>query len=107
MEAQGILAGLDLAPYFPILAMRCWCAHTKPEFGWMQRNTPAGAAYPQPAEMPPACAKLRSSAPSNGNFLEKEPIMSTVTLEGTPQEVLGHFPQPGEQVHSFMLVDKA
>ena len=32
--------------------------------------------------------------------------MTTVTLEGAPQEVLGHFPQPGEQVHSFMLVDK-
>ena len=32
--------------------------------------------------------------------------MSTVTLEGNPLEVLGHFPLPGESVHSFMLVDK-
>lgn len=32
--------------------------------------------------------------------------MSTVTLEGTPQEVIGNFPQPGDQAHSFMLVDK-
>lgn len=32
--------------------------------------------------------------------------MATVTLEGSPLEVLGHFPQPGESVHSFMLVDK-
>ena len=32
--------------------------------------------------------------------------MATVTLEGNPLEVLGHFPQPGEAVHSFMLVDK-
>lgn len=32
--------------------------------------------------------------------------MATVTLEGNPLEVLGHFPQPGESVHSFMLVDK-
>ncbi len=32
--------------------------------------------------------------------------MSTVTLEGTPQEVIGDFPQPGDQAHSFMLVDK-
>ncbi len=32
--------------------------------------------------------------------------MATVTLEGSPLEVIGHFPQPGETVHSFMLVDK-
>lgn len=32
--------------------------------------------------------------------------MATVTLEGNSLEVLGHFPQPGESVHSFMLVDK-
>lgn len=32
--------------------------------------------------------------------------MATVTLEGNPLEVLGHFPQAGESVHSFMLVDK-
>jgi len=32
--------------------------------------------------------------------------MATVTLEGNPLEVLGHFPQLGESVHSFMLVDK-
>lgn len=32
--------------------------------------------------------------------------MATVTLEGNPLEVLGHFPRPGESVHSFMLVDK-
>ncbi len=32
--------------------------------------------------------------------------MSTVTLEGTPLHVSGHFPQPGEKLHSFMLVDK-
>lgn len=31
--------------------------------------------------------------------------MATVTLEGSPLEVLGHFPLPGESVHSFMLVD--
>lgn len=32
--------------------------------------------------------------------------MATVTLEGSTLEVLGHFPLPGESVHSFMLVDK-
>jgi thiol peroxidase len=32
--------------------------------------------------------------------------MSTVTLEGTPLHVGGNFPQPGDKVHSFMLVDK-
>ena len=32
--------------------------------------------------------------------------MSTVTLEGNPVHVEGHFPQPGEKAHSFMLVDK-
>ena len=32
--------------------------------------------------------------------------MSTVTLEGNPLNVEGHFPQPGEKAHSFMLVDK-
>ncbi|MDD5330619.1 MAG: thiol peroxidase [Sulfuricella sp.] len=32
--------------------------------------------------------------------------MATVTFEGAPLEVIGHFPQPGETVHSFMLVDK-
>lgn len=32
--------------------------------------------------------------------------MTTVTLEGNPLEVLGHFPRPGESVPSFMLVDK-
>ncbi len=32
--------------------------------------------------------------------------MSTVTLEGNPLHVEGHFPQPGEKAHSFMLVDK-
>lgn len=32
--------------------------------------------------------------------------MSTVTLEGNPLHVEGHFPEPGEKVHSFMLVDK-
>lgn len=32
--------------------------------------------------------------------------MSIVTLEGTPQEVVGNFPQPGDQAPSFMLVDK-
>ena len=32
--------------------------------------------------------------------------MSTVTLEGNPVNVEGHFPQPGEKAHSFMLVDK-
>ncbi|HUW51620.1 MAG TPA: thiol peroxidase [Sulfuricella sp.] len=32
--------------------------------------------------------------------------MAIVTLEGSPLEVLGHFPLPGESVHGFMLVDK-
>ena len=32
--------------------------------------------------------------------------MATVTLEGNPLNVNGHFPQPGETAHSFMLVDK-
>lgn len=32
--------------------------------------------------------------------------MATVTLEGNSLEVLGHFPQPGESVPSFMLVDR-
>ena len=32
--------------------------------------------------------------------------MSTVTLEGNPTHVEGHFPQPGDKAHSFMLVDK-
>jgi len=32
--------------------------------------------------------------------------MSTVTLEGNPLHVEGHFPQPGEKAHSFMLVDQ-
>ena len=32
--------------------------------------------------------------------------MSMVTLEGNPLHVEGHFPQPGEKAHSFMLVDK-
>ena len=32
--------------------------------------------------------------------------MSTVTLEGTPLHVSGNFPQPGDKLHSFMLVDK-
>ena len=32
--------------------------------------------------------------------------MSTVTLEGNPLHVEGHFPQPGEKAHSFMLADK-
>jgi thiol peroxidase len=32
--------------------------------------------------------------------------MTTVTLEGNPLEVIGHFPQVGETAHSFMLVDK-
>lgn len=32
--------------------------------------------------------------------------MSTVTLEGNPIHVEGHFPQPGDKAHSFMLVDK-
>ncbi|MBT9612841.1 MAG: thiol peroxidase [Burkholderiales bacterium] len=32
--------------------------------------------------------------------------MSTVTLEGNPLHVEGHFPQPGDKAHSFMLVDK-
>jgi len=32
--------------------------------------------------------------------------MSTVTLEGNPLHVEGHFPQPGEKAQSFMLVDK-
>lgn len=31
--------------------------------------------------------------------------MATVTLEGIPLEVIGHFPQVGESAHSFMLVD--
>ena len=33
--------------------------------------------------------------------------MTTVTLEGSPIEILGKFPQPGDQAHSFMLVDKS
>ena len=32
--------------------------------------------------------------------------MATVTLEGNPVEILGHFPRPGESAPSFMLVDK-
>ncbi len=32
--------------------------------------------------------------------------MTTVTLEGEPLNVAGHFPQAGETGHSFMLVDK-
>lgn len=32
--------------------------------------------------------------------------MTTVTLEGNPLNVGGHFPQVGESAHSFMLVDK-
>jgi thiol peroxidase len=32
--------------------------------------------------------------------------MSTVTLEGNPLHVEGHFPQVGEKAQSFMLVDK-
>ncbi|PWB48013.1 MAG: thiol peroxidase [Nitrosomonadales bacterium] len=32
--------------------------------------------------------------------------MATVTLEGEPLNVGGHFPQIGETAHSFMLVDK-
>ena len=32
--------------------------------------------------------------------------MSSVTLEGEPLNVGGHFPQPGETAHSFMLVNK-
>jgi thiol peroxidase len=32
--------------------------------------------------------------------------MSTVTFMGNPVNVMGHFPQPGETAHSFMLVDK-
>lgn len=32
--------------------------------------------------------------------------MSTVTLEGNPITVDGHFPRPGERAHGFMLVDK-
>jgi thioredoxin-dependent peroxiredoxin len=32
--------------------------------------------------------------------------MSIVTLDGAPQEVIGDFPQPGDQARSFMLVDK-
>lgn len=32
--------------------------------------------------------------------------MATVTLEGEPLNVGGHFPQAGETAHSFMLVDK-
>lgn len=31
--------------------------------------------------------------------------MATVTLEGAPLEVIGHFPQAGESAHSFMLVN--
>jgi len=31
--------------------------------------------------------------------------MTTVTLEGKPLHVAGHFPQPGDSAHSFMLVD--
>jgi thiol peroxidase len=33
--------------------------------------------------------------------------MATVTLEGAPLEVVGHFPQVGETAHSFMLVDNS
>lgn len=32
--------------------------------------------------------------------------MTTVTLEGEPLHVGGHFPQTGETAHSFMLVNK-
>jgi thiol peroxidase len=32
--------------------------------------------------------------------------MANVTFLGNPVEVAGHFPQPGETAHSFMLVDK-
>jgi len=32
--------------------------------------------------------------------------MSSVTLEGEPLNVGGHFPRPGETAHSFMLVNK-
>lgn len=32
--------------------------------------------------------------------------MATVTLEGEPLNVGGHFPQVGETAHSFMLVNK-
>lgn len=32
--------------------------------------------------------------------------MSTVTLEGSPLHVGGNFPQRGDKLHSFMLVDK-
>jgi len=32
--------------------------------------------------------------------------MTTVTLEGEPLDVKGHFPQIGETGHSFMLVNK-
>lgn len=32
--------------------------------------------------------------------------MATVTLEGEPLNVGGHFPQTGETAHSFMLVNK-
>jgi len=32
--------------------------------------------------------------------------MSSVTLEGEPLNVGGHFPQPGETARSFMLVNK-
>ncbi len=32
--------------------------------------------------------------------------MTTVTFMGNPVNVMGHFPQPGETAHSFMLVDK-
>ena len=31
--------------------------------------------------------------------------MASVTLEGAPLEVIGHFPQVGESAHSFMLVN--
>jgi thiol peroxidase len=33
--------------------------------------------------------------------------MATVTLEGAPLEVVGHFPQVGETAHSFMLADNS
>ena len=32
--------------------------------------------------------------------------MTTVTLEGEPLNVAGHFPRAGETAHSFMLVNK-
>jgi thiol peroxidase len=31
--------------------------------------------------------------------------MATVNFKGNPVNVAGHFPQPGEAAHSFMLVD--